>query len=76
MGVHQEFKKANSWKGGRGWLAILKPEPENLAYCWAPGYPPSRDFQIIEGEILFQKLEKIFDINLKLLPPLSEPWEG
>ena len=40
MGVHQEFKKANSWKGGRGWLAILKPEPENLAYCWAQGYPP------------------------------------
>ena len=21
-------------------VAILKPEPENLAYCWAQGHPP------------------------------------
>ena len=37
------------------------------------GIPASRDFQIIEGEILFQKLEKIFDSNPKLLPPLTPP---
>ena len=32
-------QKGKFMEGGPG-VAILKPEPENLAYCWAQGHPP------------------------------------
>ena len=34
------------------------------------------NIQIIEGEILLQKLEQKFDSNLKLLPPLTPPFRA